>query len=261
VDDFGLSVPFSSNDEQSDRNDEVTVISTPHAGVGVPEVCDTPIRRHQSDVRHGKYHNKTNFYNAALRVLYTLTPAILILDSHRHVVFANWEAEELLAQGDVISMDRKGQIYCADKVAQNFLLQYMTTHKTSGKSLFNDEDGSFLIPKTDGWPMVAMVGCDQLDSLTFSDGDFDVERHVTLMIRDPNGRHPEQSEKLMAYFGLSGAETTVVGELIKGSSTSEIARKRGVSVVTIRNQLKSAQSKMGVTRQSELVSLVLRYIS
>ncbi|MEH6404735.1 MAG: LuxR C-terminal-related transcriptional regulator [Sneathiella sp.] len=202
-----------------------------------------------------------NFYQTALGILYTLTPAILILDSHRRVVFANREAEGLLEQGGVISKDSKGRIFCTDHVAQNYLLQYLMSHQTQSKTKFSDEDGSFLIPKTDGWPMVAMVGCDQLDSLTFHEGDYATNGHITLIIRDPHGRHPEQSKKLMEYFDLSGAESSVVGELVKGSSTDEIARQRGVSVITIRNQLKSAQNKMGVARQSELVSMVLRYVS
>jgi len=202
-----------------------------------------------------------NFYDTALGILYTLTPAILILDSHRRVVFANREAEGLLEHGSVISKDGKGRIFCTDHVAQNYLLQYLMSHQMQGKTKFSDEDGSFLIPKADGWPMVAMVGCDQLDSLTFHEGDYAVNGHITLMIRDPHGRHPEQSKKLMEYFDLSGAESSVVGELVNGCSTDEIARQRGVSVITIRNQLKSAQNKMGVARQSELVSMVLRYIS
>ncbi len=203
-----------------------------------------------------------NVYATALSVLYTLTPAILILDSHRKVVFANREAEELLEKGDVISEDSKGLIFCVDHVAQSFLLHYLVSQNTAEKSLYNDDDGSFLLPRVDGWPMVAMVGCDQLDSLPFDEsGKIAAEGHITLMIRDPNGRNPEQSKKLVKYFGLSGAESCVVGELVEGNSTDEIARKRGVSVVTIRNQLKSAQNKMGVTRQSELVSMVLRYVS
>lgn len=202
-----------------------------------------------------------DFYKTALGILYTLTPAILILDSHRCVVFANREAEGLLEQGNVISKDSKGRIFCTDHVAQNYLLQYLMSQKTQSETKFSDEDGSFLIPKADGWPMVAMVGCDQLDSLTFHEGDYTGNGHITLMIRDPHGRNPEQSKKLMEYFDLSGAESSVVGELVNGSSTDEIARQRGVSVITIRNQLKSAQNKMGVARQSELVSMVLRYVS
>ena len=226
--------------------------------IGV-SLAPTPVPETEFDF--GPSEKSDSFFSTALRILYTLTPAILILDSSRRIVFANRQAEELLEQGDVISLDRKGKIFCVDHVAQNFLLQYLGDRTRNSDSLFGEEDGSFLIPKADGWPMVAMVGCDQLDAMTYCGDEFNAERHVTLMIRDPDGYHPDQSEKLMAHFGLSGAESTVVGQLARGHSTTDIAQQRGVSVVTIRNQLKSAQSKLGVTRQAELVSLVLRYIS
>lgn len=224
----------------------------------------TPVEISSKAVQTTSNENRNSsgdLFNTALGILHSLTSAVLILDSQRRVVFANREAEALLKKGDVISLDSKEQIFCKDHVAQNFLLQYLTSQKMADTSLFNDDEGSFLIPKLDGWPLVAMVGCDQLDALSFSEEECDTEGYVTLMIRDPNARKPEKSGKLMEYFGLSGAESSVVGELVKGSSTDEIARKRSVSVITIRNQLKSAQNKMGVARQSELVSLVLRYVS
>jgi len=258
---FDASSEMSKNcDGDSENNSLLDLDVIPKPEEKIRSAFDDPSRSGH-ECRQSPDPEKGDFLETALGILYTLTPAILILDSHRRIVFANREAEDLLERGDVISLDQKGQIYCTDHVAQNYLLQYLMSYKSPAKTAFSDEDGSFLIPKADGWPMVAMVGCDQLDSLVQGDGEYDDGGHITLMIRDPNGKHPEQSKKLMRYFGLSGAETSVVGELVQGNSTNEIAQKRGVSVVTIRNQLKSAQNKMGVARQSELVSLVLRYIS
>ncbi|MBL4666595.1 MAG: helix-turn-helix transcriptional regulator [Sneathiella sp.] len=202
-----------------------------------------------------------DFYNTALRILYTLTPAILILNNQRDVVFANRNAEDMLKNGDVIALNKRGHICCVDPVAQNFLLKYVRCHQMDGANLFSKGDGSFLIPKKEGWPIVAILGGDQLQSEAFNHSGFDAASHITLMIRDPNGCHPEQSSILANHFGLSNAENLVVKALVEGNSTDEIAQKRGVSVVTIRNQLKSAQSKMGVARQSELVSLFLRCFS
>jgi len=253
---FGNGFPSSS--KRADMMQGATLASTDGEKIGVSgsSVSVSGAYRGIKDTVCSE-----SFFATALRVLYTLTPAILILDADRRIVFANRQAEELLEVGDVISLDKKGKICCTDHVAQNFLLQYLGAGTKNPKSLFEGQEQSFLIPKSDGWPMVAMVGCDQLDALSLVGGRLCAERHVTLMIRDPNGRHPEQSEKLIRHFGLSGAETIVVRKLAEGLSPSDIAAERGVSVVTIRNQLKSAQGKMGVTRQSELVSLVLRYIS
>ncbi|WP_367575937.1 helix-turn-helix transcriptional regulator [Pelagibius sp. Alg239-R121] len=57
---------------------------------------------------------------------------------------------------------------------------------------------------------------------------------------------------------MSETEAIVADRLSTGASIDEIASERGVSVVTVRNQIKSAQAKTGVSRQAELVSLVLR---
>nr|WP_240953485.1 helix-turn-helix transcriptional regulator [Sneathiella chinensis] len=214
----------------------------------------------ETGLRGGLRFRRPDLYNAALRVLYTLTPAILILDTDRRVIFANREAETYLEQATVVGLDQWGRLYCKDQKAQECLQAYLEAQGDEAGSDGTIVEDSFLLPKADEWPMVAMLGRDQLDALTSGDTGLDGDGHVTLMIRDPNGRQPEQARRLVNYFGLSRAEASVVGELASGASTEEIGRKRGVSVITIRNQIKSAQSKMGVTRQSELVSMALNYM-
>jgi DNA-binding CsgD family transcriptional regulator len=51
---------------------------------------------------------------------------------------------------------------------------------------------------------------------------------------------------------LSGAELLVVEALLRGGSVSEIARLRGVSPLTVRNQIRSAYAKLGVSSRGEL---------
>jgi DNA-binding CsgD family transcriptional regulator len=261
VSDLGFDLFVRGSNRSSEKNDlersyELDVKSK---GIG------SPLRKNrQADNQRRKAPQKKSsngFYDTALCILYTLTPAILILDGHRRLVFANRDAEKLLEWGDVIALDPKGKVYCTDEVAQQFLMQYLMSYKKSETSSGAIDDGSFVIPKADGWPMIAMVGHDQLESLVSTEFDTDTSDYITLLIRDPNGSHPAQTQKLMEYFGLSQAETCVVEQLVNGESTDKIARNRGVSVVTIRNQLKSAQSKLGVARQSELVSMLLRYFS
>jgi DNA-binding CsgD family transcriptional regulator len=57
-------------------------------------------------------------------------------------------------------------------------------------------------------------------------------------------------------FNLSEAETQVVGAIASGQSVSEFAQRRGVSVNTARNQLRSAMLKAGVSRQVQLAPLL-----
>ena len=80
---------------------------------------------------------------------------------------------------------------------------------------------------------------------------------ILLTVIPENGNSEGDAEKLMQRFGLTAAETQVVLLIRDGLSPVEIADIRSVSAVTVRNQIKSALSKCGVRRQSELVSLLL----
>lgn len=56
-----------------------------------------------------------------------------------------------------------------------------------------------------------------------------------------------------AKWGLSPAETRTVLALTEGQTAKEIATTHGLSIETVRTQIKSAMSKAGVKRQLELV--------
>ena len=81
---------------------------------------------------------------------------------------------------------------------------------------------------------------------------------MVVFLRDPERELQGNDSELTEIFGLSAAEAQVVGRLTAGLSTQDIAEERSVSQVTVRNQIKSAQAKIGVSRQAELVSVVLR---
>ena len=49
------------------------------------------------------------------------------------------------------------------------------------------------------------------------------------------------------------AETQITEYLVEGQSAEFIATKRGVSVETVRTQIKAIMAKLGVSRQVELV--------
>lgn len=59
-------------------------------------------------------------------------------------------------------------------------------------------------------------------------------------------------------FGLTEAEAEISCELAQGRSLSEIARLAGVSVNTVRSQLKGIFAKTGTHKQIEVVALMAR---
>ena len=62
---------------------------------------------------------------------------------------------------------------------------------------------------------------------------------------------------LRTCYGLSMAESLLAQALVNGLSVREYAEERDLSVHTVRVQLKSITSKVGVRRQTELVRTIL----
>jgi DNA-binding CsgD family transcriptional regulator len=63
---------------------------------------------------------------------------------------------------------------------------------------------------------------------------------------------------LASTFGFTAAESAIAASLASGTSRQEIARERGVTVETLRGQLKTLYAKTGCGREAELVALLAR---
>ncbi len=76
-------------------------------------------------------------------------------------------------------------------------------------------------------------------------------------VADPESGRRELAQNLHRRFGLTGAETGLATEILKGDGRAAAARRRGISVATARAQLSSIFEKTGTHRQAELVHLLL----
>jgi DNA-binding CsgD family transcriptional regulator len=74
---------------------------------------------------------------------------------------------------------------------------------------------------------------------------------------DPEAGRRQLAQNLRNRFGLTGAETGLAAEILKGDGREAAARRRGISVTTARAQLSSIFEKTGTHRQAELVHLLL----
>jgi DNA-binding CsgD family transcriptional regulator len=73
---------------------------------------------------------------------------------------------------------------------------------------------------------------------------------------DPESGRQQLAQNLHSRFGLTGAETGLAAEILKGDGRAAAARRRGISVATARAQLSSIFEKTGTHRQAELVHLL-----
>ena len=80
---------------------------------------------------------------------------------------------------------------------------------------------------------------------------------VAVFLGDPYLEQPISADHLISVYSLTKSEAQVAISLTNGHSIDEIANLSNHSVHTIRSQLKSIFRKTSVSRQSELIKLLL----
>ncbi|WP_116365175.1 helix-turn-helix transcriptional regulator [Parahaliea mediterranea] len=84
---------------------------------------------------------------------------------------------------------------------------------------------------------------------------------AAVFISDPELRESASQNTLGELFGLTPAEANLAILLSRGLSLAEVSEAQNVSQHTARAQLKSIFAKTGVSRQAELVRLVLKSVA
>jgi DNA-binding NarL/FixJ family response regulator len=78
-----------------------------------------------------------------------------------------------------------------------------------------------------------------------------------IAIRDPEAHLQKQIEIASREFDFTPAEQSLAEALVRGRQLSDYALDRGVTMPTVRSQLRAVLSKSGTSRQVEFVAAVL----
>lgn len=189
----------------------------------------------------------------AEETLNLLSTGMALVDRDCRLLLANRSAARLLDSGDGLALSH-GRI-TASRRDQVDHLRDLVDGICTGISVKDDEGaGVMTIDRGDGVrPLSIKVAPVQLNS----GDDGSNSKVAAIFIRDLEVRQSVPPEVVAKLFGLTFAEARVVVELVKGKRPQEVADDLGVSLNTVRNQLKQIFSKTNTGRQSELISLVL----
>ncbi|MCI0600270.1 MAG: helix-turn-helix transcriptional regulator [Beijerinckiaceae bacterium] len=176
----------------------------------------------------------------------------LLLDRRGKVVRMNAKAEAIMAPGIAV---RAGTLTALARDCDKALQKLIGSVIARGPLYQAEPIGAVPIARP-GKPPLLVHGAPLARSA--QDSIFQQARAV-LMIVDPEAQLVPQAPVLRQVFGFTGAEASVAIAVSSGRDVDEIARMRGVTLGTLRNQLKTVFAKTGVRRQAELVALVLRY--
>jgi len=180
-----------------------------------------------------------------------LPTGVIFFDCKGEIVLMNRSAAACVAERDGLLLTRsvlRAEVATESSALQKTIQQAAATSSRNGVWA----GGIVLVSRRARPPL-------QLQITPIRNSTVPVSQRVAALafINDPlRTQRPEQGI-LRAVYGLSAAECRVALLLSDGKSPREICNTVGVTENTVRSQIKSIFSKTGVSRQSELVRLLI----
>jgi DNA-binding CsgD family transcriptional regulator len=198
--------------------------------------------------------------NSSLAVLDTVPSAILLLDGHHRVLHANAAADTELRRADPLKLNLSGELQTrgtssAQAALRSAIQAALDPVRGAREDLptvaqLSRRNGEALsvqvlpLPKSNGTAKVTTIS-QRLAA-------------CAVVVHGGTSRIPTVGPQLLRHlYGLTPAEIQVVLALAEGYTLKRYAERRGISRNTVASQLKSAFSKTGLRRQSELVRWLL----
>lgn len=179
---------------------------------------------------------------------------LFLVDAECTLIFANHAAEKIL-RGRLGLTVLNGRLTPRDgDAARRFeRLVGLAANRDAART-----GGSMSVPRSDGGPALAL----RTAPLPLDEGAvFRATAPVLVSVTDLESPVDAPDSELRDLFGLTAAEVRLAAAMFEGLTLAEAAEKFGLSVNTVRFQLARIFDKTGVSRQAELVKLMMRLAS
>ncbi|MHA7773610.1 helix-turn-helix transcriptional regulator [Roseibium sp. M-1] len=180
--------------------------------------------------------------------------SVFVIDGDLRIHYASDEGQGLLQQGTLVGCGFEERFeFRSQRVQSEFAaftrFQSLGEHDIFRNWRLRDSHGKGWVCRSIGMRL------SDLDKAPFGVFMTRPLSAVLLAIRpEPSGQSLQH--QLQQEFGLSPAEAATALKLAGGDTPAEIALARGVSIHTVRNQIKASLSKTDCRRQSDLVRKV-----
>jgi DNA-binding CsgD family transcriptional regulator len=170
-----------------------------------------------------------------------LGQAMLLVSSTGRLLHQNAAAADVIARSGAIAV-REGLLVGTSTRGER-LLRHLVAGALAPDS---PEAGAAALPCPDGARL-------ELTAIAVPAGGV---RHVLLTGPNPWRSDPTMKQRLRSLYNLSPGEATLALALAEGSTPADVAEERGVSLATVRTQIKNIAAKLGCNRQSDIVARV-----
>lgn len=232
-------------------------------GVGSAPLAETDMpllrtfKHHAGEALRNQLHLRKSFAEAEMaRALFDqFRYPMLVIDESRGVWHANAVARSFLDSQGMLRM-KDGLLVCGSHEANNRL--------TEAVRLLTMEREENLLPDVSR-KVIALSSGSRTLRLFVSPlrpeqamGMFGPLPRALAIVHDSAAPIGQLDPLLVAEcFSLSPAEARVAVKLVGGLPVKQIARTQGTSVPTVRTQVQRVMEKVGVTRQTDLVRILL----
>jgi len=184
-----------------------------------------------------------------------LEVSVFVVDEEGAVAFANRAARAMLDSGAALNIDKSGTLCASQRESDDRLKQLV------GSAFANALPTPAVRIENPGGPFPLMAMGLRYDRENEWQTGFDrvfsdAAKHVCLFVFDASAR-PQPVEGIMCHaFDLTKAQCQLAVALSSGETLKMYADRVGISRNTARNHLAAIMEKLGISRQSELVSMV-----
>lgn len=172
-----------------------------------------------------------------------LSIGTVVLDADQAVSFVNKIGLKILGGSGALSQDGARRLRTGNPDSARALDAAIRTAAETG------ETGFVALPDAAGGNTLHVTVCGD-PARPGTDG-------VTLFVSDPALTRYPTAATLSQLFSLTGSESRLVEQLVRGQSLEEAAEACGLKISSARTYLKAIFQKMGVVRQAELVQKAL----
>jgi DNA-binding CsgD family transcriptional regulator len=205
-----------------------------------------------------RLHHLTIANDSTLNDLDGLARGFLLVDAEARLLFVNRAARALLDARDGLRLDA-GALSASD-VDGRRTLRRLIASCAGAAGAATDPWGDILLRRRAGrLPLDVIVTPIRPETAMASIPWTFPQRAVAIvLVSDPETEIQTRVESLSDRFGFTPAEATFALEIIKGDGRRAAADRLGITVGTARSHLSKIFDKTGVTRQAELVRLLLQ---
>ena len=199
-----------------------------------------------------RLQNNESLNQSLMALLETNRSGIALLDGTGNVIEMNGELERIIKERDGLNVSRR-RIWLDDRSMQNRFDKYVS----SPLKRFGIDS----VPITDaiiGRPSGKRPYVVNVVPVRVSDPTLVGTAALVLSVVDPAVGTNLSLDLMQQYFHLTLAEAKVAIAIGNGVSAEEIATQNGVTIQTVRSQIKSVFAKTRTHRQNELASLLGR---